>query len=276
MKVLLKSIVPQPAINLRRKMQSRRGLGACRAMNLDTSFLPENIDSGACFSNKAIDHNWQRDHKAISGLVGENNRFDGVNPGDRQAIYKLISALQPQSILEISTHIGFSTLYMALAAKTYSDDFKLTTVDIIDVNAPHGPWSQCGLQDSPWSLAEDLNCAWNIQFVKKDAQNFLKSYDQKFDFIFLDGDHSARGVYNEIALAGKVLNNNGIILLHDYYPGANALFPDGSIIYGPYYAGERLKQENGDFDILPLGPLPWITKQNTYNTSLAIVKKKGA
>lgn len=274
MKALLKSILPQSAINARRMLRDKRGLMNVHPRDVNTDVFPTAIDVGAYFADPKIDKSWNDAHSIISHVTGAENRFDGVNPGDRQAIYKLIAGLKPKSILEIGTHIGFSTLHMAMAAKTYGDDFKITTVDIEDVNAPNAAWAHCGLQDSPWALAEDLNCAWNIEFVKSDAQSFMVRKDiEKFDFIFLDGDHSSAGVYNEIALASQILNENGVILLHDYYPNAAPLFPDGSIIYGPYYAGERLRSESSTFDIMPLGNLPWKTKQESHKTSLATVLK---
>ena len=187
MKALLKSILPQSAINAQRNIKSRRGLMRSEKRDVDIAPLPEHIDTETYFADPKIDKSWKDAHAIISHVTGTENRFDGVNPGDRQAIYKLIAGLQPTSILEIGTHIGFSTLHMAMAAKTYSDEFKITTVDIEDVNAPNAAWAHCGLQDNPWALAEDLNCAWNIQFVKNDAQSFMARKDiGTFDFIFLD------------------------------------------------------------------------------------------
>ena len=64
-----------------------------------------------------------------------------------------------------------------------------------------------------------------------------------------------------------------VILLHDFYPEAKPLYPDNNTISGPYLAMERVKKENPNITVTPLGDLPWPTKQGVNMTSLAIVSK---
>ena len=133
MRALLKSILPQSAINARRKLRDSRGLMEVETRDVNTDVFPTEINIDQYFADPKIDKSWKDAHSIISHVTGKENRFDGVNPGDRQAIYKLIAGLQPKSILEIGTHIGFSTLHMAMAAKTYGDDFKLIDWDHLDI-----------------------------------------------------------------------------------------------------------------------------------------------
>jgi predicted O-methyltransferase YrrM len=93
----------------------------------------------------------------------------------------------------------------------------------------------------------------------------------RYDFIFLDGDHRAPAVYAELAAALARLNPGGVILLHDYYPGAVPLFADGNIIAGPFHALRRAIAEQPSLSVLPLGALPWPTKLGSHVTSLALV-----
>jgi predicted O-methyltransferase YrrM len=52
-------------------------------------------------------------------------------------------ALNPRKVLEVGTHIGASTIYIAAALKRLNEGGKLTTVDIIDVNHPEqGSWKK--------------------------------------------------------------------------------------------------------------------------------------
>jgi hypothetical protein len=81
-------------------------------------------------------------------------------------------------------------------------------------------------------------------------------------------------VYQEIALALKLLNKNGILLLHDYFPNNMPLWSNGYSIPGPYLAVSRIISEETNLEILPLGELPWETKLNSRITSLAILTKK--
>jgi predicted O-methyltransferase YrrM len=99
----------------------------------------------------------------------------------------------------------------------------------------------------------------------------MRATDQRFDFIFLDGDHAARTVYEEVSLALPLLNKEGLILLHDYYPDAKPLYPHCAAIGGPFHALRRVHNENPVIEVLALGELPWPTKQGTNMTSLALV-----
>ncbi|MEP6615520.1 MAG: class I SAM-dependent methyltransferase [Ginsengibacter sp.] len=107
-----------------------------------------------------------------------------------------------------------------------------------------------------------------------DSLSFMKTSAKKFDLIFLDGSHRSVDVYKEILLALDLLNNNGMILLHDFYPGNKQLWSDNVVISGPIAASQRLGRECKDLDFLPFGKLPWPTKLNSNVTSLAIVVKK--
>ena len=198
----------------------------------------------------------------------------GVNPGDRQALYYLITALAPKNVLEIGTHIGASTLHIACALRQVGEGGVVTSVDIIDVNHPkEGAWKKIGLSASPSDFAKNLGCLQHVQFYTGPCQEFMRTTDKKYDFIFLDGDHTAQSVYKEVCLALDILSERGVLLLHDYYPNGDPLFPDGNVIYGPYMAIEHIKKKHESMDVFPLGTLPWPTKQGTNETSLALVLK---
>ena len=57
----------------------------------------------------------------------------------------------------------------------------------------------------------------NIKHIKHNSKTFNFSSIGKFDFVFIDGDHSYKGVKNDTENAFKVLkDNNSIIAWHDY------------------------------------------------------------
>jgi predicted O-methyltransferase YrrM len=203
----------------------------------------------------------------------------GVNPGDRRAINYLIGYLKPKNTLEIGTHIGASTLYIASAL--YHSMSKnqqtphLATLDIRDVNSTfEKPWLQYGSRFSPLEMLKQLDFDQFVTFITDKSLTYLRTTSQKFDFIFLDGNHTASMVYQEIPAALKLLNNNGVILLHDYYPGNQPLWSNDHVIKGPYLAVERLIEEGADITVLPLGDLPWETKLNSHTTSLALLMRR--
>lgn len=187
-----------------------------------------------------------------------------VNPGDQRAIYALTRSLKPQSVLEIGTHLGGSTVMFALALK--DTGATLTTVDILDVNGPAGPYVRHG-GSSPLAMIRALGC--EAQFVTRPSVEYLSECPQRFDLIFLDGLHDAPNVYEEIPLALRLLNPGGLILLHDVFPQLHPLWDDGIVVPGPWLAVERLRDEGAPLRIVPLGALPWPTKQGSTVTSLA-------
>lgn len=206
----------------------------------------------------------------------------GVNPGDRRALFHLAISLKVKRVLEIGSHIGASTCHLAaaiqqnVAGRAGPDDdcHKLLSVDILDVNDPEKrPWLQHGARWSPSELVKKLGCEEFVVFETAASIDFLKSCEEKFDLIFLDGDHSAQTTYHEIAAALKLLNRDGVILLHDYFPDMRPLWSNGAVISGPYLAAQRLLEETNAFRVVPLGELPWPTKLESNLTSLALVLK---
>lgn len=275
MKALLKSLLPQQAINILRDTRSRQGLARLPRKIFATQNLVANdhLPLEAILQSGLELQSWASDNAQISAIFGNRDEFGGVNPGDRRALYTLIATLKPANVLEIGTHIGASTLYIACALKAVGTG-KMTTVDILDVNNANASWRDHKMPACPLENARTLACDDVITFITSPSQKFMATTDQKFDFIFLDGDHNAATVYAELELALRCLAPNGIILLHDYYPSGKALFPNGSIIYGPYRALERIMGEAPALQICPLGKLPWPTKQGSNMTSLAFVAQK--
>lgn len=246
----------------------------CGAKNLRSI---QDVSLSDIFHSEQISEFWNESEKELAAFHIPDGT-GGVNPGDRRAIYYLISHFSPSSVLEIGTHIGASTLHIASSlsgrlterGKTGS----LITVDIVDVNSEENkPWLHFGSSFSPAEMVKKLNYEPIVTFVKSKSLGFL-SGEQKFDFIFLDGDHSSATVYQEIPAALKLLNPNGVILLHDYFPEKKPLWSDGSVKQGPVTATDRLMDEGADLAVLPLGDLPWFTKLHSNKTSLALLLRK--
>lgn len=230
------------------------------------------------FDPNETEHLWSKSKKDLEEMnISESS--GGVNPGDRKAIYYLISKLQPASVLEIGTHIGASTLH--IAAALYMSRIKsgkkahLTSVDIVDVNSIETkPWLKYGSKYSPAEMINKLNYGSFVNFIADTSLNYAANCTEKYDFIFLDGSHAASVVYQEIPRAVKLLNPNGVILLHDFFPALKPLWSEGSVIPGPYLAIDRLAKEGVALEVLPLGKLPWPTKLGSNVTSLALLLRK--
>jgi predicted O-methyltransferase YrrM len=179
-------------------------------------------------------------------------------------------------VLEIGTHIWASTVHIAAAlrvsAATGGPAPHLTTVDILDVNDDATrPWLHYGSRHSPAEMIERMGMSGKVRFVARPSLDFLADAGPSFDFIFLDGDHSAATVYRELPAALRRLASGGLVLLHDYFPGCRPLWPGDAVIPGPWLGVERLRREGAGLTVVPLGDLGWPTKLGLNVTSLAAV-----
>lgn len=277
MRQLVANILPVPVLNTLRDLRDRKRLGVVRPLEFDATHLRHASDCAlllASFTDGAIEPVWNAAQAEIGAVMTDSDLHGGVNPGDRRALFYLIKALRPRSVLEVGTHIGASTLYIAQALKATGHEATVTTVDVVDVNAANGPWQQVGLPRTPEANAQMLGCRDRIHFRSQSSLAFMHETAARFDLIFLDGDHSANAVYQEVAAGLRLLNPGGVILLHDYYPDARVMYPDGTIIFGPFQALNRIGRENDSIKVCPLGALPWETKQGSHLTSLALVVRE--
>lgn len=236
MKQLLKSVTPPTLLNIARKFASCTQLLMMPAaiFNSDSLKTRSVTDIESIFSNFDFSSSWKTTHNYIKVLYRTEDKMGGVNPGDRQALYYLVMGFTPENVLEIGTHIGASTLHIASALKQLGTKLKVTSIDIADVNHPKtGAWRKIGLSASPKEFARRPDCLDYIDFQMMSSLDWMCTTKQCYDFIFLDGDHKAKVVYQELSAALSLLTSSGIILLHDYYPKGKALFPDKNIISGP-------------------------------------------
>lgn len=210
MKKLLKQILPRPAIQQAVVLRDRIKLGLTPRQNFDESALKPALTADeltAFFNDQQRASQWHAALEKITKLYVQTKPGGGVNPGDRRALFYLIHALRPQNLLEVGTHIGASTVFLAEALKHASPQGRMTTVDILDVNASDAPWQQQELAMSPRDFLTQFGTSDSVTFKAMPSSQFLSETQEKYDFIFLDGDHGARTVYEEVSLALKILDN---------------------------------------------------------------------
>ena len=224
------------------------------------------------------DAEWLPIQQALDPLMarkpGTKTSAGALNQGDRRAIYCLIRHFKPRRVLEIGTHLGSSTLYISAALRQNAREDapgNLQTVDVVDVNGPGAAWSRVGALRTPLQMLEELGTAHLVRFRVADSLEFLRDNQEPFDFCFLDGNHSAKWVYNEVQLVQRALRPGSVILLHDFFPDAKPLWQNTTALPGPWMAINRLRREGCAIEVLPLGSLPWPTKARTSITSLALL-----
>lgn len=277
----IKQLVPLSIYVFVRTQRERAHLNYFEQISCDSSALSKSINADSLreiFSSKDIDPGWHDVERQTSALsIG---KIGGINFGDRRAIYYLIRHLCPRNVLEVGTHVGASTVTILGALQTCDSEYrnhasKLTTVDIRDVNDVQSkPWKTFGSKHSPREMAAKMGASKLVEFFVSASTQYLATCTQRFDFIFLDGNHAATVVYQELPLALKLLNPGGVILLHDYFPDLKPLWSHKNAIPGPWLATQRLKSEGARFSVLPLGELPWMTKFDSKVSSLALVVRE--
>jgi predicted O-methyltransferase YrrM len=274
---IIPRLLPKSAVLSRQIRNDRRELAATARQSADPQALLSAQDTHV---DEWLQADLAADWAKVVQLLDPirfGSRSGAVNPGDQRALYYIARALRPRSILEVGTHVAASTGILALglrhnAAQSSSAPPRLVTVDIMDVNDPmRGAWKRIGCDQSPSQFVQSIHVEDIVTFVTQPATDYLRNSREKFDLIFLDGDHSATGVYQEIPAAIALLNPGGLILLHDYFPGLQPLWADGAIVPGPQLAVERLRSEKLSVTVKPLGALPWPTKQGSNVSSLAVL-----
>ena len=53
---------------------------------------------------------------------------------------------------------------------------------------------------------------------KMTSDEYFSEHDEKFDIVFIDGNHECEQVYRDVQNALKALNDGGVIVMHDCHP----------------------------------------------------------
>lgn len=266
----VKAFVSPETIHLVKDRYDRLMFNALARIELNTENLATSsaVDIDGFMLSHEAESSWAMDSLRIRQTFGDHERRGGINPGERRALYYFVRSLKPKTVLEIGTFVGASTLHIGMAMKSNGAGH-LTTVDIVDTNSN---WKSLGLPRPTRETAELLQCGELIDFVVSSSQDYMLHTKDRFDLVFLDGDHRASSVYEELSIALEVLNKNGLILLHDYMP-SGALFPGKDAwIAGPHMAMLRAAKET-DIYVIPFLELPWETRYGERKTSLAVVTR---
>lgn len=90
-----------------------------------------------------------------------------------QFLHFLVLTKHATSILEIGTANGYSTLFLAEAAKRNGGYVTSLEINTDSHNQARGNATACGLDDV-------------IDFIESDAETFVPFMDKVFDFVFID------------------------------------------------------------------------------------------
>ncbi len=113
---------------------------------------------------------------------------------------RLILITSSRSILEIGTGDGYSTIFLAKAAKKTGG--KIITIE------PEKESAQRALKNLKQARLNKL-----VEIKQGNSLEILKTMDKKFDFVFIDG--MKRDYLNYLKTIRKNLNKNCVIAAHN-------------------------------------------------------------
>lgn len=137
-----------------------------------------------------------------------------------ESLYNIAKKFQPKTMLEIGCMWGVSALAFLTATEGH-----LTSVDLSE-------WTH-----APEELkANGLLDRW--RFINASSEQYWKTHDEKFDLVYIDGDHSYEYALNDISEGWQRISKGGVLVIDDVLHKYNGK------TYGVSLAAWRLMQEH--------------------------------
>ncbi len=155
-----------------------------------------------------------------------NMDFNVTRPIETQVLSALVRHFHPQTIFEIGTYYGFTTLHMAYNSP---EDCVIYTLDLPPgYDRQHkdqlGKYAysdllvvKLSMESSDKRIFRDTPVAGKIHELFGNSMEYdFSPYEGKVDLILIDGNHTYRYVKSDTEKALRMLSPRGVILWHDY------------------------------------------------------------
>jgi len=142
---------------------------------------------------------WQQGEEHDQSAMEHSDKWLMITPDTGKFLYQLVRASAARRIVEIGTSSGYSTLWLALAAKAGQGH-----VTSLDTSAEKQQQAQANLQGFGVEHLVNLQCA--------EAGKWLAALEASpVDFLFLDAD---RGRYTDLwQQIQRVLRPGGLVVM---------------------------------------------------------------
>ncbi len=130
-----------------------------------------------------------------------------------ELLYRIIKYHKPKRFLELGTNLGFSTAYIATAlSEIYNSDYEFISIE-----------GSLNLHIKAIDLLSNLNLKVNL--INDTFDNVLNhlSYNQNFDGVFIDGNHTYDATVRYFEVLKKHINPQGFIIFDDIYWNSSML-----------------------------------------------------
>ena len=125
---------------------------------------------------------------------------------------KNLSSLKIENLLEIGSYEGRSAIFFANIFKKS----KLFCVDTWSGSDEHENINFKSIEDNFDHNVNFLIKNQSLSKFKMTSDNFFNQNNKKFDFVYVDGDHSKDQVLKDLKNSWSFLNSNGFLLVDDY------------------------------------------------------------
>ncbi|MCE2845787.1 MAG: class I SAM-dependent methyltransferase [Sphingobacteriales bacterium] len=147
-------------------------------------------DFGAGFSGK------RHQERTVAYITRNSSK----PPRYARMLYRLVKALHAQTVLELGTSVGVSSLYMAAAGA------RVVTVEGCPETAVV---ARAGFDRFPELKIEPLNSEFD------QAINALLNTSEQFDLLFVDGHHQLEPTLNYINRCMPILSPRAVVVVDD-------------------------------------------------------------
>ena len=118
--------------------------------------------------------------------------------------------------LEIGSYQGRSTVWLLENILTH-DTSSITCIDTFEGSAEHFEYHQNDLQTLFQVFSHNISKFKNkVNIIKNKSQIALKQINEEYDFVYIDGDHTASSVIEDAILSFSLLKKGGIMIFDDY------------------------------------------------------------
>ena len=151
-------------------------------------------------------------HEIIEELYRRPGTWPGsIDPETGRFLHALARLIRPELAVEVGTHYGISTLWLARALADNGAG-RLISLDLFD--APP--------MDEVRRTLERAGLAGRVQLVRGPSTTVgadaCRRAGRPIDLLYIDGDHRVEGCAADFETLGALVRPGGFVILHDIYP----------------------------------------------------------
>lgn len=152
----------------------------------------------------------EQDAREREEAVPRERRLRQVTPEVGRFLHTLVLATRPASVLEIGTSGGYSTIWLATAARRAGGRVVTLEIDRAKVRAARSNLEEAGVADA-------------VSLVEGDAFAYLRERQEPADFVFLDAERKDYVSYLELTV--PLLRVGGMLVADNVISHADDLRP---------------------------------------------------